>query len=307
MSTTYPALSRKELGWTLVVLLLVFAFINGPVWAGPWDATPSIIASYLPIPFVVAALLVRHRALRFRPWLLHTLELTGVKFMITAIFLVVLWMIRGAPPPTVARLLESRGIARSAPKLADPTPVPSEQKGTLEGRVVAGSEPLAGALVLVTSGLEGMRFSPREDEVRLSLGSEGYEPRVAAVQVGQPLVLSVRGQGLHTAQGVGSGGAALFNIPVLPKAAGAKHVFYDAAGPVEIRCTVHGKAEPSASLWVLWHPFFTTTDAQGRFSLPGVPKRPVTLLARDPATGRQTQLENSQPGTVAELSMPPAG
>ncbi|HYV49881.1 MAG TPA: hypothetical protein VFA20_33730, partial [Myxococcaceae bacterium] len=86
------------------MVVVQFLIGAGPVWRRPFDWDASILWSYASIPVLVAAVLAWQRKLRWKGWLLDTVEITAVKFAITATFLVVWlvsWQVRGGqrPPP----------------------------------------------------------------------------------------------------------------------------------------------------------------------------------------------------------------
>jgi len=299
--TGFPALSRKELGLSLVGLLVLFLFVNGPVWEGPWDATSSIVLSYLPIPLLVAALLLRHGRLKVLPWVLHTLELAFAKFMVTALFLLGLWVWRGNPPPPQGVPLPQQALR--GPR---PSPTPStfrpDELGVLDGTVRdSAGQPLQGAQVFVVGGLETFVFAASDTPVVLRLESDGYTPADAVVQVGQPLLLQSSGPALHTAQAVGPGGVPLFNLPLLARGE-ARHLFETPALDVQLRCTVHRNTEREARLQIVAHPFFGVTDAQGHFLFQNVPKA-AALKLRATLGDRRTDLA-AKAGDSVLLTLP---
>jgi hypothetical protein len=285
MPANFPVLTRKELAWSLLGLVLLFLFVNGPIWTDPWDVTSSIVYSYLPIPVIVAGLLLVRKRFAIWPWVLHTLELAAAKFMITALILVSIWISLGAPPRARASTSStSPTVARGTPTLFR-----ADQLTSVKGQVQnARGELVPNALVWIAQGLEEMNFLPSEEEVVLSLDQSGPRPPRLAVQVGQRLRVVSADKTLHTAQVVTSEGMALFNLPVVARPEGAMHVFYQAAEGLEVRCTVHGRRESFARLWVLPHPFFALSNHEGRFQFDGVPRGAIELKAFGEGDGALT-------------------
>ncbi len=292
-----PALSRRQFWGALAALVLIFLLVAGPVWRNPWDVDVSILASYVPIPFVVAWLLRRNGRLRLSSFLLYTVEITCAKFMITACILIALWTASSGPP----RLGQAFGpTARASSARQERPPVPATPLGptrSLEGTLVdAAGAPVPGGFVFVARGLEAFAFAPSPAAVSLVNDGRGFSPRRAVVARGQRVSVQSLDHQLHTLRAAWEGGAWLRNVPVLGSGAPSTLEISEGGELLTMRCTVHAE-EPPSTLRVIHAPFIAVTDAAGRFSLAGVPAVPVTLEAegaggrgRADVTGQVTAL-----------------
>lgn len=276
-------LSRPQFWGILAVSVSIFLFATGPVWRHAWRIgvlNDAILWSYLPLPFLVAGALAYRRALTLRAFFLDALELTLLKYSITFGLSLVLWSVQRPPdepfvfhPPHVE--------AQAATPALKPTLLDPARLGTVRGVVAdASGAPVANALVYVSAGLDDVVFAPPSAPLELREGEGGVSPKLAAVMVGQRIeARSTDGQ-LHTLVGT-AGGSALFNVPLLPAGVVRAVEVAEPHGLVELRCNVH-PGEAHAFVGVFSNPFFTLTDAQGRFALEGVPDRAITLsVSRD--------------------------
>src|SRR5262249_1343825 len=119
----YPALSILERLVILAIALVQFLIGHGPVWLKPFDWDRSIVWSYVTIAVLVALALARRPRLRAVTWLLHTVELVGIKFVLTASFLLAFLIThpRATPRaevlPTPAPRSEVRARVKSKPTI----------------------------------------------------------------------------------------------------------------------------------------------------------------------------------------------
>ena len=93
-----PQLSWRSFGLALAITLAIF-FLLHPLWR-PLDMAQmdrNILWSYAPIPLLVLALLALERKLRWSSWMLETLRLTLVKFVITFLIANLVWAFTGPP------------------------------------------------------------------------------------------------------------------------------------------------------------------------------------------------------------------
>lgn len=84
----------------------------------------------------------------------------------------------------------------------------------------------------------------------------------------------------------------------------SRSVSFDRPGLVTVYCNIH----PQVAGWlmVLANPFFTTTDQEGRFSLPGVPLGTATLRAWSPRSHHPPELRiRITPQGILDLEMGP--
>ena len=283
-------LSRGAFALSLLVLLAIFALLN-PIWEehamSAWDQ--NIGWSYAPIPLLVLVFLVLERKWSGPAFLLETLKLTFVKFVLTFLAANAIWGVWGTPGTGIESGMAVVGEARASgfePRPAPaPTPLGDRVLGTLEGVVRDAQErPVPGAIVWVSEGLEGLVFRPPAEELVLEQRGAGYEPGLALVQAWQGLRLRSSDRELHTLVLRERRGRHLANFPLI--AGGELELMFARhRGPLELSCSVHGAAEPPSLLVVSGTPFHARTDAQGRFHLDGVPSVPVVLSAMGPGHG----------------------
>ena len=291
-----PALSKSGLsslqrGVILTGVVIQFLFIHGLVWQRLSDLDASILWSYATIPLWVGGALLLARRLELRHFFLATLEITLLKFLITASILILVLIAGGSPRAPEGRSLDlpiastpaASMVPVATPPLAPPSIIPAERRGSLAGLVRdAGGRPVTGALVWVSSGLERYDFAPRTDTLELENDGAGFKPVVAALQLGQPLSLRARDLHLHTLAGELEG-RQVFNLPVLASGAPTLERLPrdQPLGEIAVWCTVAGATgvESASRLVVLAHPFFTTTDAAGRFEITDVPAGDLAISA----------------------------
>jgi hypothetical protein len=301
---SFPALSRLEVGLLLFSMVLLFLVGLGPVWEHPWDVDGSIGYSYLPIPFLVLAMLAWKRRLKFMPWLLHTLEVTFAKFIITATILVAIWAKSGTPP-AVARLKTEPVSAQAAAEPFTPTPtaIDPASTGVVDGQVVAADgSPVAGALVFVSEGLELFVFAAPDEPLVVQNDGRGFHPRIAAAQVGQSVVVRSGDRVLHTSAVSKRSSRWLMNLPMVV-GKGQSTVFRQPMGLVTLECTVHGNKEPEGHLAILSHPFHRVTGPDGRFRWEGIPAGKLALTVLTPSFEEQRSEVTVSAGQTAPVTM----
>jgi hypothetical protein len=304
-----PHLSRRSFLLALAVTLVIF-FALHPLWRPlDMDAMDRNIAwSYAPIPLLVAGLLRLERKLAWTTWLLETLRLTLVKFVITFLFANVMWAFvdppgqaAAAPASAPAGGQASRFDVREAPPA---TPLDPARSGSLQGVVVdAAGAPQAGVLVAVTGGLQDIVFAPPAGGLVLDHGGSGFSPSRAIVLIWEPLVVRGAADVLHTVHGLDERGRPLFNLALVPGA--ERELMFDRPlGRVTLSCTVHGQADHAAQLAVVANPFAAFTDDEGRFAFEGVPAGELELTVSTSAERATRQAVPLQPGAaVADLRL----
>ncbi len=169
---------------------------------------------------------------------------------------------------------------------ADPVCV-KEGKGTTTEFILAGDGgALQNVFVYVKDGLGNRTFPTPSTSVVLDQKGCHYRPHVFGIMVGQPLEIV-------------NGDPTLHNIHALPKAnqefntgqpiQGMKfnHTFSTKEVMLPFKCDVHGWM--NAYVGVLDHPYFSTTGADGKFELKGLPPGTYTIEAWHEKLGAQTQ------------------
>lgn len=277
-----PSLSAGAFTLSLAVVLTLFLVLN-PFWE-PMDvaeADANIGWSYAPIPLLVGFFLLLEKKRRWAALFIETMRLTFVKFAITWLAANLYWAAAGLPEPVAKPI----GLSASAPAHTTsvfaergapaPSAVDLQRTGELHGVVVDDrGQPVAGAMVYVSRGLEGLSFSPPVEPLLIDHGGAGFTPAAAVVHAYQTVVLR-GGDKLHSAQVVSASGRVLFTYALVP-GVDKRLMFGRALGLVSLGCTVH-EEETGAALAVLEHPFATSTDLQGRFALSDVPAAELEL------------------------------
>ena len=298
-------LTRRQFWICLGLIVAMFMFITGPVWAHPWNINVldvAIYVSYVPIPFLVIGILALRRKLNFRGAFLDILEMTLIKYAITFSFALILWSV--AVEPVTLRAFPLVPATAAAPEpLPPPTVIPPDTTGTIEGTAVDESgKPLAGALVFVETGLEAFVFAPPQEPVRLENTGAGIAPRLAAAQVGQPIFARSTDGHLHTFV-ASSSGSTLLNMPLISAGSFTPVNLRAANAVVTLACSVHPGAEAPAQIGLFAHPFFAITRDDGRFRFEGVPEGALRVGGFHTERGRASQETRLEKGASLNLSV----
>jgi hypothetical protein len=211
----HPGLTRVEIVCVVAAVVVLFAFVAGPIWRHPWTPNASILYSYIPIPFIVALVLLRGKRLAPGSWFVGTMQVAISKFMITAFALVGLW---AATSPTP----QPRDVPRS---IAPPTSASTPE---------------------VTIVPHGAATPPARPAIDLTLGgATSASPAAIEVQVGAPLRLRSGDERMHTFVAPSLG----LNVPLVPGETRTV-VFAEPLGSIDVRCAVHPN-EPHVTLDVV--------------------------------------------------------
>jgi hypothetical protein len=108
-------LTRSEVAVVVAAVLPIFFFFGGPIWRHAFRLDAAIGWSYAPIPLLVAALLLRRRALSWGGFLVSTIIVFSVKYLVTTTIAVAFWTI-GEPPPREVAIPEKRAPAVRRPR-----------------------------------------------------------------------------------------------------------------------------------------------------------------------------------------------
>lgn len=195
----------------------------------------------------------------------------------------------GVPPP-----------ARTIAMDSDPT-CAAAHPGGLVIRDVRGTDGgLADAFVYVATGLEDRVFAAPTTPVVVDQRGCWYEPRVAAAQVGQPILFRSSDDTLHNVHGEPRANPRWnFGLPRVNAERTMTLAEPEIMAPV--RCDVHPWMRLDLS--VVPHPYFAVTGEAGTFRLAGVPAGTYGLVAVHPTLGRRETSVTVAPGAVATATL----
>ena len=108
--------------------------------------------------------------------------------------------------------------------------------------------------------------------VKLDQRNQAFEPHLLAITVGTTVDFPNDDPLFHNVMSLARGNA--FDLGRYPKGQ-SKSVRFDVPGIVPIVCDIH--SHMSAYVLVFSHPFFTVTDADGRYAMPNIPAGTYTL------------------------------
>ena len=116
-------------------------------------------------------------------------------------------------------------------------------------------------------------------------------------------VLGDKRRSLESSRSTTLSSAAEFNLGRYPQGKSKSRTF-TRAGLVKVYCQIH--SHMSATIMVLDHPYFTTPDLDGSFTLPQVPEGRYTIVGWHERVGEQTSTIQIEAGRTAsvELSLP---
>jgi Carboxypeptidase regulatory-like domain len=164
---------------------------------------------------------------------------------------------------------------------ADYTATPREQFV-----VVNPNGTLSDVFVYVKSGLPpDAKYPPPSTPVVIDQKGCMYHPRVFGIMVGQPLKIENSDPLLHNIKAMGKANRP-FNISQPAAGMTAERTFSAREVMLPFECNVHGWMH--AFVGVLSHPFFSTTAADGRFTIKNLPPGTYTIEAWHEKYGTQT-------------------
>jgi hypothetical protein len=302
-------LSGRELASIVLAVLPIFFFVGGPIWEHPFSIDGPVYLSYLPIPLLVGAWLAHLRKWTIAGFVVSTVLALSIKYLVTCALAVSLWAFFDAPKPAAEPIASIANVEASEPDGEAawfhivPTPIRAEDTVDVAGTLTdAAGRPISGAVAYVDRGLEAFVFAPPRAPVEVIAHPGGFDPPIAALEAGQPLVLRSPEGALHTVRGSTPNGAPVFNFPSLHNGPERTIRIKKALGFVRIGCTVHAQPHEEGALLVLGHPFHAVTGPDGAFVLRGVPKGKVILGAASASgviAAREIVLEPGAPAVAA--------
>jgi plastocyanin len=167
--------------------------------------------------------------------------------------------------------------------------------------VIGEGGAMANVFVQVTAGLENWKFGDATGEVVLDQTGCQYVPHLLAAQVGQTLKVKNSDPIMHNVHGVNRKTEKDEFNWAQTKAGLEDTKDLRKAGQIAIKCDVHGWM--GASLWIVKHPFFAVTGADGAFTLPKLPPGTYTIEAwhESDKLGTRTQSVTVADGETKEI------
>ncbi len=191
--------------------------------------------------------------------------------------------------------------ARTIAVTSDPTCAAAHPNGLVIRDVRVTEGRLADTFVAITKGLEDRVFAVPDTPVEIDQRGCWYEPRVAGVQVGQPIRFRSSDDTLHNVHGEPHA-SSRWNFG-LPRRGSERTMTL--TGPeimVPVRCDVHPWMR--LDLGVVTHPFFAVTAEDGAFRFTGVPPGQYVVTAWHATLGRQDHPVTLAPQQTATLDLP---
>ncbi len=163
----------------------------------------------------------------------------------------------------------------------------SKHSGTIsDPQYVVANGKLANAFVYVKSGLPANQTYPVPTQP-VVIDQDGciYEPRVFGAMAGQKIEIKNSDPVLHNIKAVPTANRG-FNISQPSQGMTTTRTFATKEVMVPLECNVHGWM--NAFVGVMDHPYFATTDADGRFSIQGLPAGTYEVEAWHEKLGTRT-------------------
>ena len=176
-----------------------------------------------------------------------------------------------------------------------PLPLTPESRKLYEGKpyprdeveLVSAKGEIKNVFVYIQKGLPaGKTYTAPEKAALLDQQRSMFRPRVQGLFVGQDFAMRNSDPIIHNVRSLSQENRP-FNIAQPAGTPDRLKRFNDKEGPIELRCDYHRWMR--AFIFVMEHPFFTVTDAQGRFTIKNLPPGEYTL-----ATWHESFGENKQ-------------
>ncbi len=181
---------------------------------------------------------------------------------------------------------------------ADPACAQKHTAPVTAQTIAANNGKLQYVLVYVKDGLSGTFPAPAE-AVTLNQNGCMYEPHVFGIQAGQKLEIVNDDSTLHNINCQPKANKK-FNIAQPTQGMKSVKTFDQPEVPVSFKCNVHPWMAAYAG--VFSHPFFAVTDANGAFSIQGLPAGTYTVEAWQEKLGVQSQKVTVADGESKEVS-----
>lgn len=187
------------------------------------------------------------------------------------------------PPPVVVKRPVKKAVPRKKP-------------GAIKGRIVAGGRPVPNALVYIVS-VPGRTKAPKMT-AQVRQRSLAFTPSTTVVVKGAEVSFPNEDKVFHNVFSLSD--AARFDLG-LYKSGTSKTVSFTQKGTVDVYCNIHPQMK--AKIKVLDNAFYTYTDADGRYSIPGVPSGPRSVGVWREGVRESVTPVVLGPGGTAELNV----
>ena len=168
-----------------------------------------------------------------------------------------------------------------------------------EVKLVSAKGEVQNVFVYVKKGLpEGKSYNAPKEGALVNQKKSMFRPRVQGVFVGQEVSMRNSDPLIHNVRSLSEENRP-FNIGQPAGTPDRKKVFKDKEGPIELRCDFHPWMR--AYLFVMEHPYFAVTDAQGHFTIKGLPVGNYTLAIWHEAFGEQEQKITVKSGGLKDI------
>ena len=168
-----------------------------------------------------------------------------------------------------------------------------------EVKLVSAKGEVQNVFVYVKKGLpEGKSYNAPKEGALVNQKKSMFRPRVQGVFVGQEVSMRNSDPLIHNVRSLSEENRP-FNIGQPAGTPDRKKVFKDKEGPIELRCDFHPWMR--AYLFVMEHPCFAVADAEGRFTINGLPAGNYTLASWHEAFGEQEQKITVKAGGLKDI------
>jgi plastocyanin len=147
------------------------------------------------------------------------------------------------------------------------------------------------SVVYLEAGPLGAFEDLERREAFLDQKNEAFYPYVLAVQAGTTVYFPNNDRTYHNVFSLSK--AKRFDLGRYPRGQ-VKTVTFDRPGVVRVFCDIH--SHMSAFILVFTHPFFTTTDVDGRYRIQGLPAGTYTVAVWTDGAVRETRKVEVPPG-----------
>jgi uncharacterized membrane protein/plastocyanin len=201
-------------------------------------------------------------------------------------------------PGNISGTISFEGSVPTAKSFAVPNDCTTTDGAPVMDRsVLVKNGKLQNVFVSITKGLEDFSAETPEEEVLVDQIGCVYEPHVVGVQVGQSVRFLNSDTVFHNVRTVAKANP-VFNEITPTKNTSILKKFMRPETMVNAKCDIHPWM--GAYIGVVSHPYFAVSDANGEFSIKGVPAGTYTLEAWHEVYGRLTkEIKLSANGSVS--------